>query len=53
MALRREEIRKNVMLRANPRRHYKFKDKPDDNELEIENEHEFDQIFLSRETIKI
>jgi hypothetical protein len=26
MALRRDEIRKNVMLRANPRRHYEIKE---------------------------
>ena len=54
MLLRREEIRKNVLQRADPRRNYVMKDSvPENEEFAIENEHEYDSVFVSRDTIKL
>ena len=40
-------------MRDNPRRTYTMKPLEDDEKFAIENEHEYDQVFVSRETIKV
>ena len=50
MMLQREEIRKNIILRGNPKREYK--ETQETEKPEIENEEEFDKVFLSRDTIR-